>query len=626
MCGLNGIYCHKNQDNAKNIIEKMNETLAHRGPNDGGVWTDEMVALGHKRLSIIDISSAGHQPKISENERFVIVFNGEIYNYRKLREKLQKEKGITFNTETDTEVLLNAFITYGKSCLNMLEGMFAFAVWDKLKRELFIARDRLGIKPLYYLKKDNTIAFSSEIRPLIKSGLSNKKIDFDGLVDYMRYQTVHAPKTIIEDISMLMPGHYMIINDDDFIIEEFWSITNANPLNYDYSSYETVTKNVRKLLFEAVEKRLVADVPLGAFLSGGVDSSAIVAIMSQINSAEVNTFNISFDDKEFDESKYAQLIADKYKTNHIKIKLSANDFLDELPNALNAIDHPSGDGPNTFVVSKHTKQAGLTIALSGLGGDELFAGYDVFKRLYSLPDKKWIFSFPKQFRSLAGNILCMAKPGVSSEKIKELLVQDYLELAYTYPINRKVLMDDTIYQLLGEKLPPNSVHEFLLKEISFRGRGFKLPLLSKIGYAEITSYMQNVLLRDSDQMGMAHALEIRVPFLDHSLVEYMTGVPDEFKYPHYTKKLLIDSLSDLIPKEIYDRPKMGFVFPWKNWLKNELKDIAEENIKRLAARSFIDEKQMNKLWTSFLSDDPKVTWSRVWPLIVLEHWIEKNLN
>ena len=626
MCGINGFYGHKNVDEAKQIILKMNETLAHRGPNDEGVWADDLVAFGHKRLSIIDVSEAGHQPKICKNNRFVIAFNGEIYNYQKLREKLKSEKGVEFSTETDTEVLLNAYIAYGKSCLNMLEGMFAFAVWDKDKRELFIARDRLGIKPLYLIRKDNIIAFSSEIRPLLKSGFSDKKIDFDGLVDYMRYQTVHAPKTIIEDIKMLMPGHYMIINDDEIIHEEFWSVTNVNPLNYDYSSYEKTTENVRKLLFEAVEKRLVADVPLGAFLSGGVDSSAIVAIMSQIKSSEVNTFNISFADKEFDESKYAQLIANKYKTNHTNIQLSANDFLDELPNALNAIDHPSGDGPNTYIISKHTKRAGLTIALSGLGGDELFAGYDVFKRLYSLPEKKWIFSFPKQFRALAGNALKLAKPGVASEKIKEILVQDYLELAYTYPVNRKVLLDETIYKLLGEKLPSNSVHQNLLKEISFKGRGFKLPLLSKISYAEISSYMQNVLLRDSDQMGMANALEIRVPFLDHKLVEYVTGVPDEYKYPHYTKKLLIDSLSDLIPKEIYDRPKMGFVFPWKNWLKNELKDIAEENIKSLAARNFINESQMNQLWKEFLNDNPSVTWSRVWPLIVLEHWLKKNLS
>lgn len=408
MCGINGILGLSDTTLAKQKVQAMNTAMKHRGPDDDGLFAEDEIVLGHRRLSIIDLSSAGHQPMQSHDGRFKIVYNGELYNYKELRFELKRvvsgsgEQAYFFQTNTDTEVIIAAYARWGEECVNHFNGMFAFAIWDSLKKELFIARDRLGIKPLYYLYTNNVLAFSSEIRSLLASELIPKKLDENNLVDYLRYQIVHAPNTIVKGVKMLMPGHCIKAVNDKITLHNYWNITKNISNASDGKSYTQVCKDVNSLLTKAVERRLIADVPFGAFLSGGIDSSAIVGLMSKVSTEKVKTFSVTFDESEFSESKYAQLIAKKFNTDHHEIKLNPSDFLKELPNALKAMDHPSGDGPNTFIVSKATKEAGITMALSGLGGDELFAGYDVFKRSLELNKKAWLNAFPRFMRGAGG--------------------------------------------------------------------------------------------------------------------------------------------------------------------------------------------------------------------------------
>ncbi len=622
MCGINGIYQLSKLQSPQEEIDRMNQRSRHRGPDHTGVYLDEYIALGHNRLSIIDLNEGAHQPFSDQDSDCVIVFNGEIYNYKEIKEKLPD---YSFKTSSDTEVVLAAYLKWGVECIHQFNGMFAFAIWDKNKRQLFVARDRIGIKPLYYFDNNTNLVFSSEIRSLLECSLVDRKMDPEALVDYLRYSTVHAPNTMIKNVKVLEPGTYMIVSEDQYTFKKYWDVNQRYTKIAEQQSYDEVKEEVKRRLLDSVKRRLVADVPFGAFLSGGIDSSAVVALMSQVSDQPVKTFNISFAEEEFSEAKYARKIAEKYNTDHTEIKLKPEDFLKELPVALEAMDHPSGDGPNSYIVSEVTKNSGVTMALSGLGGDELFAGYDIFPRSVNLLDKKWMFSFPIGIRKLLGGMIKVLKPSIASDKIAETLRLKYLELPYYYPINRQVLSDKIIAGLLGsENLGENQVHRIAKKEVGVDSLGFKAPFLSKVSNVEINTYMNSVLLRDTDQMSMAHALEVRVPFLDHELVEYVYGVPDEFKFPYSPKKLLVDSLGDLLPSEIVNRPKMGFVFPWEKWMKMELKSFCEENLKETVKRAGLKEGEVMRLWNSFLSGNKRVTWSRVWHLVVLGFWLKQN--
>jgi asparagine synthase (glutamine-hydrolysing) len=626
MCGINGILGLGNKQKSEALVHSMNAALAHRGPDDEGIYSDADICLGHRRLSIIDLSAAGHQPLFSNDKRYCIVYNGELYNYRELKFELQRiavgsaDASYPFSTNTDTEVILAAFLRWGKDCVRHFNGMFAFAIWDNEKQTLFIARDRIGIKPLYYYVKGKLFIFSSEIRAILGTGLVPRKADPESLVDYLRYQTVHAPRTIIKGIGMLMPGHTALISGESVVVEEYWNMnTFASPT--DEQPYERVCKDVHELLLRSVERRLIADVPFGAFLSGGIDSSIIVGLMSKVAVGKVKTFTITFDEQEFNEARFAKIIAAKFNTEHHEIRLSATDFLKQLPEALLAMDHPSGDGANTYVVSKATRKAGITMALSGLGGDELFAGYDIFKRSLSLEKKNWITSIPYFARTGAGKLLKALKPGASSEKISELLKLNHLGIREAYPISRQVMMDSGIQKIMQQKqLPPNAVREAIARIPAVRP-GMSL---SSVSLAEASTYMQNTLLRDTDQMSMAVALEVRVPFLDHTVVEYVLALNDKYKYPTSPKKLLVDAAGDLLPPEIVNRPKMGFTLPWSHWLKNELKLFCAEKMEALGGREAFSREQVLDLWKAFLADDPRVKWSNIWYLVTLECWLNEH--
>jgi asparagine synthase (glutamine-hydrolysing) len=620
MCGIVGIVGLEAIDNPEAVASRMVQKMKHRGPNDTSVWVKDDVVLGHTRLSIIDVGDQSNQPFVSGDGRYTIVFNGEIYNYLEIKEVLD----YPFKTGSDTEVLLASYLKWGKDCCRMLNGMFAFAIYDSETNEVFVARDRLGIKPLYFCNGNDNFVFASELRSLLECPVVPRKLCQDALVDYLRYQTVQAPNTIIKDVEMLPPGHFICIAPDSVEIGKYWDIIEDSSPQAAKMSREDIKTEVRSKLLKAVDRRLVADVPFGAFLSGGIDSSALVGLMSE-STNQVKTFSVTFQEEEFSEAKYARLVADKFGTDHTEIKLSPEEFLKDLPNALAAMDHPSGDGPNTYIVSKATKEAGVTMVLSGLGGDELFAGYDIFKRSVDLHSKRWLSSFPKFMRKGIGGSLKVLKPSVSSNKIYEILKADRMHFEFTYPISRQVLLDKQILKLLQQnQLPENWVFEKVNDLVGEKSAGIRLPLLSKVSVAEISTYMQNVLLRDTDQMSMNSALEVRVPFLDHELVEFALGIPDKHKFPNYPKQLLVESLGDLLPDEVVHRPKMGFVLPWEQWMKGELKSFCENRLMSLANKPFINKTVLESLWNSFLAGDKEVTWSRLWYLVVLENWMVEN--
>ena len=613
MCGINGIITYTNNTKLPFAIKQMNDALLHRGPDNEGSLINKNIALGHRRLSIIDLSDAATQPITDNSGRYVLVYNGELYNFKELKSELSN---YDFKTHTDSEVILAAYQKWGTDCLSRFDGMFAFALLDKKDNTLFVARDRIGIKPLYYYQSDNHFLFSSEIKALLASDLVPRKINKAGIYDYVRYQTIHAPDTIIENVSMLMPGHYIIIKNKELKIKKYWSL-DFKPEQQE-KTCDDIKSDINNLVFESVEKRLMSDVPLGAFLSGGIDSSIITAVMSKLSSSKINTFSVNFGEAEFSEGKYARMVADKFGTNHTEILLTPKDFLDNLPTALKYMDHPSGDGPNSFIVSKVTKEAGITVALSGLGGDEVFAGYDVFKQVSQAYQHKLLSKTPHFVRKLGASTLSTLKKDIRSKKLAELLKIKDFTLENIYPLSRLLYAEKEILSLFASpENIPNKVNK-ITSEINVK----PTHLLSAVSSAEMQTYMQNILLRDTDQMSMASSLEVRVPFLDHKLIEYTYQIPDKFKYPHTPKQLLIEAMN-ILPDEVVNRPKMGFLLPWDLWLKNELYDFADSRIKSLAARPFFNEQTILSRWQAFQSGDKSVSWARLWIFIVLEDYIQK---
>ncbi len=619
MCGINGIFCSKEHTSQAGIIQKMNDALSHRGPDGEGVYTSDQVALGHRRLAIIDLSDGGKQPMYSNNKQNILVFNGEIYNYKQLKSEIHQ---YPYSSQSDSEVILAAYEKWGPRCVNFLNGMFAFAIYNTKSRLLFVARDRMGIKPLYYYFNGDTFIFSSEIRAILQSGLIKKKLNTQSVVDYLRYQTVHAPETIVENIKMLEPGHFIELTKSgsalNFQKQCYWNLFSIE-INKGITRYEA-KDGVLSLLRKSVENRLVSDVHFGAFLSGGIDSSSIVALMSEVSASPIKTFTITFNEKQYSEAKYARQIARLYKTQHHDIKLDISHFLNLLPNALSAMDHPSGDGPNSYVVSKVTKEAGITMALSGLGGDELFAGYDFFTRILKLSKFQFIKYHPAFLRNIEGKFMRRLFPSNATDKFAQLMQLPDWDLPNTYPVFRQTLMDAEVSNILNTNILPNVVEQICKNFYAGNAHDY----LSQISKAEIYTYMQNVLLRDTDCMSMSHALEVRVPFLDFELVEFVLSISDALKYPFTPKKLLVDAMGKLLPTEIVERQKMGFVFPWEHWIKNELNQYCTVRIFNLSKRSFINEEGLINLWNRYLKGDRRINWSRIWHLVVLENWLGEN--
>ena len=623
MCGINGIYNHKSLKDVENKVKLMNSLTKHRGPDYSNIYLDSSVCIGHNRLSIIDLDSKSNQPFISADENLVLSYNGEIYNFLELKKELSKS--YDFKTKSDTEVIIAAYSLWGIEMVYKFNGMFSFALWDKSKEELFLCRDRFGIKPLYYIEVNQSIIFSSSIKALKSFSHEELKIKEDDLLDFLQYGTVHQPNTILDKVKSVPRGSFLMAGNQETKIFEYWNLFESNNSNKITSE---PLKTVNKLLLESVEKRLISDVPYGIFLSGGIDSSILVAAASKVSTQKVNTFSIVFKEKGFDERKFSRQIASKYKTNHLELELNPEEILQQIEEPFKFMDHPSVDGINTFFISKQVHNQGFKMALSGAGSDELFAGYPVFKEVFELENKKWLYSFPPQLRNIFGKLLQLRNKSLKSHKIAEILNLKLLELPYFYPIFRKIFANNTIYKLCDIKniSTENYPFNWAFNNLDTNNIGANYSLISKISALEIETYLQNVLLRDADQMGMANSLEIRVPFLDHNLVEYVLSLPNELKYPIYPKKLLIDSTKGWIPDEIIHRKKMGFVLPWEKWMKNELSSFCEESLLNLEDFSIFNMSQVNLLWKDFVKGNPYINWLQIWSLVVLGKWTAINLS
>jgi asparagine synthase (glutamine-hydrolysing) len=617
MCGITGLVSDNNLIKKEKIIKLMNNAQQHRGPDAEGFYFDDGIAFGHLRLSIIDLSEIANQPMTDVSQRYTIVFNGEIYNYNDIKENIS----YPFITKGDTEVILAAYIKWGKDCLQYLNGMFAFAIWDKQESELFIARDRVGVKPFYYYLDENQFVFASEIRAILASGLVEPEISTNGLIDYLSYQSIHAPNTIVKNIFQLKGGNYGIYKDSTLEIYEYWHMLKPSK-KYVYDSYEDAQIKLISRLKKSVELRMVSDVPVGVFLSGGVDSGLITALMNEQTAEKINSITIGFKEKKYDESKHAQLVANKFSTNHKNVTVSGDYLKNLLPEILSAFDSPSSDGPNTYLVSKIAKELNIKVVMSGLGGDELFAGYPVFKQLYYLLKYKFLHWIPNQLKK---GLLGLNKNGRIKDKINTLFEKENT-IEQLYPQFRRVISEERMGKILSKKLEKELKYNWIEQELFENKKLLKsFPILSQISFCEMVGYTQSVLLKDSDQMSMANSIELREPFFDFELIEMAMQVPDKFKPFNSPKKLLTDAIGDMLPIEITNKTKQTFTLPWEVWLKTDLKDFCDENIKFLQNfPELFDFQQIEGFWNSFLKNDDTILWSEIWSLVIISNWMKIN--
>lgn len=615
MCGIAGISGKWMANQHEEWLESMKKAIQHRGFDDhGSVHIDEC-SLGHQRLSIIDTSGDGHQPMSDHSGNVIVVYNGEIYNFIELKQLLRGT--YDFKTESDTEVLLAAYLRWGKEFVHYLNGMFAIAIYDKTTQELILIRDRLGEKPLYFFEKEKTLFFCSEIRGLLATGETSAVIDQEALVQYVTYQTVWNPLTIVQGIYSMMPGEMRVWKDGVWALtKRYWDVQQI-PSAIENRSKEDVIKEVRSHLERSVQWRMRCDVSFGAFLSGGVDSSAVVGLMSQFSQQPISTFSIGFEDNRFDESEYAQIVASKYNTSHHPIQLTSNDFFDQVIPALDAMDHPSGDGVNSYVVAKTTAAQGIKMALSGSGGDEVFGGYPIFQRIQQSQSIRRLIP-PVSFN---GPVL----ESLLSKKWNKVQVNRLLPL-----LRAKTRTDELVFEADRMMIDTRLLQDFVsLADRPWLPQNYWIAkdgqhLYQSISSAEMNAYMSHILLRDADQMSMAHTLEVRVPLIDHELVEFILALPDEYKLGKFDKHLLIQATKDLIPESSYNRKKKGFVFPWESWMKGPLRDFCETELSCLKDIPIFEALQVQENWTRFVLGDNKMPWNYFWHLVVLSHWIKKN--
>jgi asparagine synthase (glutamine-hydrolysing) len=612
MCGIAGII---GINNNQSQIDAMCSAMKHRGPDATGTFVENIAALGHVRLSIIDLTEGANQPFIDNSNRYVIVFNGEIYNFQEVKSQLAYD----WKTQSDTEVILAAYLTWGKNCLAKLNGMFAFAIWDREKSSLFMARDRMGIKPFYYSLNNGVLVFGSEIRSILTTGLVDPKIDRKGLYEFLNRIAVRTPGTIIEGLVQLLPGHSAVFENGTLTTEAYWKLLKPIEKVDVPESYEIAKIKTFDLFEQSIRRRMVADVKVGAFLSGGIDSSAVVALMAKNSANPVETFSIIFDEKEFDESEYARMIAEKYATNHTEIKLKPEMLIEELPGFFKDMDSPTVDGINTYLVSKLVKQTGIKVVLTGLGGDELFAGYKNFIRWKKFKSQQWLYT--NWFSKAAVSILRLVHKSRALSKIHDLQSTKKVTFSDFYNNSRSIFLKKELDELMDTPSGLNSPEWVNLKD----GVIDKLPTLSQFSVGEMSNYTLDVLIKDTDQMSMAWALEVREPFFDYPLIEYMLGVPDHFKYdPKTPKSLLVKAMGKMLPEDIVYRPKKGFSFPWDYWMRNELKAYCEEAINSLNQRGLFKKDAVISYWNKFMAKDATITWSHIWSFVVLENWMKQN--
>lgn len=630
MCGITGIIDPNAASGAslEASLRMMLRALILRGPDDEGTAfisprAGGTVALGSRRLAILDLSPAGHQPMLDPASGNVLAFNGEIFNFRELRPELTAA-GWQFRSDCDTEVLLAGYSLWGESFIQRLRGMFAFAIWDAPRQSLLIVRDRLGIKPVYFAESNGRFAFASELRALLASGLIRPQLDATGLDSYLRFGAVQEPSTLVRGIRLLPAGHLLRWREGHFTTERYWSLPHTtNTTNGTNGARRRRLEELNELLTQAVRMRLISDVPLGIFLSGGLDSTVVAAVAS--TQQAVHTFNVTFSEKRFAEGEKARSVAALLGCEHHEITLSEAGLLSSLPDALAAMDQPTVDGINTYFVSRAAKQSGVTVALSGLGGDELFGGYRSFRIVPRMERiDRWV---PFWARNVAAGIADMDLLGGRSRPKLAMWLRGRHGFGHPFFLSRLILQPSLVARLLqpGVLLDVDySSYETEYTELAELLAAH--DPVNRVSCLELSTYMRNTLLRDTDCMSMAHSLEVRVPLLDHLVAEAMLSIPGSWKlHDGRPKPLLTACLESRLPAEILYQPKRGFEFPWDAWLRGRLSEEVGATLAEPGPvlESVLHWDLVRSLWNDFLTH--RVHWSRVWLFYVLRKWTDRHL-
>ena len=628
----------------------MTAAMRHRGPDEEGFLAGEArapgLALGMRRLSIIDLAG-GSQPIWNETKDVAVIFNGELYNYRDLRERLSL-CGHRFATQSDTEILVHAWEEWGEDSLNELRGMFASALLDLRERYatapiLFLARDPLGIKPLYYTQTPDGFAFASEVRALLASDAVPKRLSQDALTAYLLFGSVSEPVTLLEGVFSLPPGHRMLLHVPERRrvprARPWWDPT-ISPAARDTRKPRDLSgaaKKLRPLLEEAVGAHLIADVPVGLFLSSGLDSSGIAALAAKAQ-AGIQSFTLTFPGTAFDEADLARVVAKRCKTKHTEVPLSGDAVLARVDEALAALDQPTMDGINTYFVSWAARQTGLKVALSGLGGDELFAGYQTFAdtpRLSKLIGASWFV--PAVVRRMTAPLVAglAARQGSRDAGRKAAAAWVHPDaLPHPYFFTRTLFPPGQVERIIEPRFRPSTVGaDGVTLEPTWvgwlektAGEACKMEAAAGVSWLEMRTYMASTLLRDTDSVSMAQSLEVRVPLLDTQVVEFMGALPDAARRrPGMQKALLVEAMGDLLPQEILAQRKRTFTLPWEEWLRGPLRARVEASFADPAPSlaAYLRPGGVASVWADFLAG--KTTWSRPWSLYVLNEWCRQHL-
>ena len=639
MCGIAGYLGEI--PNSNNLLFEMINAVNHRGPDNHGIWFDENAGIGfaHSRLSILDISSAGHQPMHSVSNNLVMIFNGEIYNHNEIRSELEKISNRNWNGHSDTETLLAAIEEWGlDNALRKTKGMFALALWDKFNKKLSLARDRLGEKPLYYGWVNEQFVFASELKSIKKFPSFNNQIDRSSLALFLRFNSIPAPHSIYKDIYKLEPGQIIKFYADSKRTEkhDFWSIEKvykkARKTKFSFTPSEAVNK-LESVLSNAVSSQMQSDVPLGAFLSGGIDSSTIVSLMQSHSDVNVNTFSIGFNSKDFDEAQHAGMVAKHLGTNHFEKYVTDSDALDVIPYLPNIYDEPFADSSQipTFLVSQFAKHE-VTVALSGDAGDELFGGYN----RYVFSDK--IFSKIAKAPNLLRKLISKTIFSMSEDKwdsiLGGLMSKRYANIGHKLHKAANVLSAESIrdlhFQLISQIHNPSdwlinaNEHKTILNDGIERFA--ELNFVEQMMAYDLITYLPTDILTKVDRAAMAVSLETRVPFLDLEVIELSALLPMEYKIRNgVTKWALREILYKHVPKDLIERPKMGFAVPLAEWLRGPLKDWAESLLdeKRLHQEGFFNVEFVRSKWVEHISGSRN--WHhQLWNVLMFQAWLEKN--
>ena len=637
MCGIAGFLGPRRND-LPTITAALGKLLAHRGPDGEGVETfptradpARVVALVQRRLAIIDLSPRGAQPMPDPETGNWVMQNGEIYNYRELRAELAA-RGAVFRSESDTEVILKGYAVWGPAVLDRLEGMFAVAIWDAARDELLLGVDPAGIKPLYYWQgAEGRALFASEVRALLGTGLVSRDLDPVGLEGYLAYGAVPAPATIVRGVRALPGGSRLRLRSDGTALGPTrYATLEFAPAGAPPLDAGALVSGLRAALEDAVRRHLASDVPVGVFLSGGIDSSSVAALMHTVAPGSVWSFSVTFDEARFSEAPYSALVARRYSARHEEIRLSARGLLGMLPDALAAIDQPTMDGINVYALSRAVRERGLKVVLSGQGGDELFGGYPTFTLVpRALAWRRRLGLLPAGARSLAAGAWSrLRRRSAVPDKGARLLAGDGDPLG-TYLVFRELFPPASRAALFPGRPGDETAHGLplaLAAELARETRG--LDPVNQVSLLELRIYLANMLLRDGDVMSMAHGLEVRVPLLDRRLVEVVARVPGRQKLDaRLPKPLLVRALADRLPPEIYGRPKQGFTLPWEEWLRGDLRAVVADRFESasIAGAVGLDDRACRAFWRGFVARRPGRSWARVWALFVLLDWCRRHI-